>query len=462
MSGKRSERTYKGIDLTKGRIFHTLLAMGIPVAIGFMFETSYNVVDTMFVGGLGVNALAALSMSFPLYFIILSVGIGLSVGTNALVAQAIGAKDYKKADNLAEHSFLVAFVVGLLVSFMGSFAVKPFYLAFGATPEVLALGEQYMFWIFVNSIPFYFTFVAMALLRAEGEAMIPLYALAGGAILNVFLDWIFIYGLFGLPAMGVAGAGFATFLSDVVAVLLFAVIFLSGKRFIRLQPRDFSFHFGYAKQLLLKGIPASIGQVITAGGFSLIMALVGTFGPEAVAAYGVGIRLDQLVVLPSIGISTAVTSIVGQNIGAGKLKRVEWTVNTALKLLFAVEIAGGAVVLAFSGPLLGLFTQDVKVIDLGMAYIGIVAFTYCFRAGMIVLASAFQGAGEMMKALLMMASFYGLAFLLAYGLLQTNRDISMIWLSIAGGTLGSFALSYFMYTQKMWVPKHLREKHPAR
>ncbi len=171
---------------------------------------------------------------------------------------------------------------------------------------------------------------------------------------------------------------------------------------------------------------------------------------------GIGIRLDQLVVLPSIGISTAVTSIVGQNIGAKKLKRVEWTVNTALKLLFVVEIAGGAIVLAFSGPLLGLFTSDITVINLGIAYISIVALTYCFRAGMIVLASAFQGAGEMMKALVMMASFYGLAFLLAYALLQTNHDISMIWLAIAGGSIGSFAISYYMYTRKMWVPKHLK------
>ncbi|HIH16190.1 MAG TPA: MATE family efflux transporter [Candidatus Diapherotrites archaeon] len=451
------ERVHKGLDLTQGRVLHNLLAMGIPVSIGFMFETSYNVVDTMFVGGLGVNALAALSMSFPLYFIILSIGIGLSVGSNALVAQAIGAKDYKKADNLAEHSFLVAAVVGLLVTFLGFYAVKPFYLAFGASPEVLALGEQYMFWILLNTIPFYFTFVAMALLRAEGEAMIPLYALAGGAILNVFLDWIFIYGLFGLPVMGVAGAGFATFLADVAAVGFFAFMLLGGRRrLLRFKPRDFSPRFGYAWQLLVKGVPASVGQVITAGGFTLLMALVGGFGAEAVAAYGVGIRIDQLVVLPSIGIATAVTSIVGQNIGARKLKRVEWTVNSALKLLFAVELAGGALVFALAGPLMGLFTSDLSVVNLGVAYVSTVALTYCFRAGMIVIASAFQGAGEMLKALVMMASFYGLAFALAYAFTRSSHDLSLVWMSIAASTLLSFALSYAMYARKMWVPKALR------
>ncbi len=450
------ERTHKGIDLTQGSAFSTLISMGIPVSVGFMFETSYNVIDTIFVGGLGVNALAAVSMSFPLFFLIMSIGIGLSVGTNALVAQAIGARNYKKADNLAEHAFLVAAFIGLLVMVFGFLAVKPFYLAFGATPEVLALGQQFMFWILVNCVPFYFTFVAMALLRSEGEAMIPLYALAFGAVLNIFLDWLLIYGRFGLPAMGVAGAGFATFLSDVVAVLLFAMVFLGGKRLIRFKPRDFTPKPEFVRQLLVTGIPAALGQMITAGGFALLMVLVGGFGAEAVAAYGVGIRLDQLVVLPSIGIATAVTSIVGQNIGAKKLKRVEWTVAAALKLLFGVELAGGALMLVLAGPLLGLFTSDLTVINLGIAYVSTVALTYCFRAGMIVLSSAFQGAGEMLKALVILASFYGFAFALAYALTRYQHDLHLIWLSVAAATVFSFALAYWMYTRKMWVPKHLQ------
>ncbi len=366
-------------NLTEGSIFKTLIFLALPIMLGMLLQTAFNVIDTIFIGMLGTEALAAVAITFPVVFIFIAFASGLSVGSTTLVAQAVGAKNYSKANNIAEHSLMLSGVIGIIIAVLGIIFGKPIFVFMGATPEILELTLLYSNTIFIGFIFLFIGFISQGIMQAEGDSKTPMINMAISVMLNIILDPILIFGLFGFPALGIFGAALATVLSRSVGAGLNIFYILKGRGLIKINPKDFSFDLRIMKKIIFLGAPASIGHLTISLGLTVIMSFVGVFGVLSIAAYGIGTRLDSIAILPVIGLISATIAMVGQNIGAKKLERAKKTIfySTAISAFLMGIVA--VIFVLFPEPFFKLFSADKEVISIGLVYLSIAAFSYPFR-----------------------------------------------------------------------------------
>ncbi|MBU2100435.1 MATE family efflux transporter [Candidatus Micrarchaeota archaeon] len=443
-------------DLTQGSILRNLIFLALPIMFGMLLQTAFNVIDTIFIGMLGANALAAVSITFPVVFIFIAFASGLGIGSTTLVAQAIGRKDLKKADNVAEHSLLLAVVTGIIIAVLGIIFGKYVFVFMGATPEILKLTLAYSDTIFVGFIFLFIGFISQGILQAEGNSKTPMINMIISVIINIILDPIMIFGLFGFPALGIFGGALATVIARSIGAGLNIYYILKGKGIIKIKPRDFSFNTKIFKDIVFLGAPASAGQLTISIGLTMVMSFVGVFGVHAIAAYGVGTRLDSLAILPILGLTSASIAIVGQNIGAKKIERAKKTIfySTAISSVLMAFVA--VIFILFPKPFFDLFSSNEEVLSIGIAYLSISAFAYPFRGILMSIAAGFQGAGKTFLAMITTGIYWILIVLLAF-FLKESFGIKGIWYSILISAVLGSAITLIVYKTGIWIPKELKE-----
>lgn len=364
----------KSIPLTTGPLKSHILRIALPMSIGFFFNTMYNVVDSFYAGQVSTEALAALALSFPVFFIIIAVSEGVSRGASALMANAIGAGDSEKEAALSSQLFSLGGFCALGLTVIGLTFAEPLFRVLGASGGYLNLATDYMHPLFWGSIFFLLNSMCNAVLLAHGDSKTFGKVLVTGFFLNLILDPWFLYGGLGLPAMGITGIAWATVLIQILgsAYMLRTVItrgYLSGY-----GARFFVPKLKVYGEILRQGIPTSFNMMSVALGFFVTTFYLKYYGEAAVAAFGVGTRIEQLVLLPAIGLGAAIVSIVGQNNGAGKIDRVQECVKICAKYGLYLITAASLLMFLCAGPLVSIFTDDVKVIEVGIEYVRIVTF----------------------------------------------------------------------------------------
>lgn len=364
-------------SLTQGPIRKHLLRIAIPMSVGLLFNTMFNVADTFFAGKLGTAPLAGMSVSFPVFFILIAMVNGIGTGLAALLSNAIGRNDQEKIDQLTLNGLLLTVGVSLVLAVTG-FAFSPYLLAFlGAEGEALSEGSRYVRTIYTGTLFFGINSTLHAFLRSRGLTKPFRNFLICGFLVNLLLDPLLIFGWFGLPRLGTLGVGAAT-----VVIQLAGNVYLGYKVKQLLHPRlsrnSFkSFKPSSQVEILAQSIPAALNSMTIAIGIFVINFFIYRFGNDAgVAGYGVAVRLVQLVLLPAIGLNAATLTLVGQNHGAGMPDRVRETFFTALKIGMAIMSAGMILIYPFAPFLVGLFNNDPQVVFEGARYlrIEVVAF----------------------------------------------------------------------------------------
>ncbi len=437
-------------DLTIGSIRKNLFHMAWPLMLGMLFQTAFNIVDTIFVGMLGPKELAAISLTFPVVFVFIAIASGLAIGATSLVAQEIGAKNYKKANNIAEHSLLFALLFGIIIAVLG-ILFSPFLFSFmGATPSVLALTMSYSNTIFIGFIFLFVGFIAMSLIRAQGNTKTPMKYQLFAVLLNVVLDPIMIFGLLGFPALGLIGAAIATVFSRIIMALLNFAYLLRDKTKIKLRPKDFSLDLSIIKRIVFVGLPASIGQSINSIGMILLTALVGGFGTTAIAAYGIGMRLDSLVLLPIMGLTQAVIAIVGQNYGKKEFNRAIRTVKYSTVFTSGISFLFSTVMILFPAFFFLPFTREHEIISIGTTYLSIVAFGYVFKGIMLTLNAGFMGSGKTFISMLLIAGNWALTLGISW-LLIPALGLSGVWFGILSSTVLTAMAAFAVFKSKKWL-----------
>ncbi|NQU67039.1 MAG: MATE family efflux transporter, partial [Candidatus Marinimicrobia bacterium] len=349
--------------------------LSIPMMLGMMVQAIYMLVDTAFIGKwVGGTALAGLGYVFPIMFIIFGLTFGLGSGVTTVIAQYIGRNEKRKADNAAEHSVLLGIILCIVVLVLGYSQGDHFISIQGAKPEVIGDALNYFHIMIGGSCFMIFSIFFRSILSGEGEAMFPMKVMAIGTVLNIILDPIFIFVL----NLGVPGAAIATIISRMVAGIVVLVYLFKEKAIIRISIKYFKYQFNIVKELFKIGFPSSISQIITALSMFILLTIVTKFGVEAVAAYGIAFRLDSVAIMPVIGMMTAVMTIVGQNIGAGNLKRAYKTVFISSKIAVGYTLIIGLLLLIFSVPISRLFNRELLVISYASKYLIINAFAFMF------------------------------------------------------------------------------------
>ena len=378
------------MDLTTDPIPVLVRKIAVPASIGFFFNTMYNVVDTYFAGFVSTEALAALSISFPVFFIIIAMGTGISQGGTALIANALGEKDSQKAHHICVQclSFGILFAIGLTIL---GFAFAPFLFGvLGATGDYLELALDYMNVILAGTVFFVLQSVLNASLNSQGDTKSYRNVLIAGFFLNCLLDPWFMFGGFGIPALGIRGVALAT----VVIQILGTVYLLRKLTATKLWDGPIWSNFvpsSSYKDIARQGIPASLNMVTVAVGIFVITFFISQFSTEGVAAYGIATRIEQIVLLPTIGLNIAVLSLTGQNNGAKKLDRVRETWNTTMKYGLVMMGLGGFFCFFLPKPLMTFFTDDPVVVGHGVDYLRIAAITLCSYVILFQTVSLLQG-----------------------------------------------------------------------
>jgi len=426
-------------NLTKGPIPKLIRRIAIPASVGFFFNTMYNVVDTFYGGLISTEALAALSISFPIFFIILAMGTGIGTGATALIGNALGEGKNRKAMIYASQAISYSVFLSIILMIVGLLASPSLFRLLGASGDYLAISLQYMNIIFMGTLFFMLNYIFNSILNAQGDTKTFRNFLIAGFFLNLILDPWFMFGGFGIPALGLAGVAWATVLIQFLGVFYMGykaskTDLICMKCLSLLMPR----RRPYA-ELSQQGFPASINMMTVAIGIFVITFFISDFGKEAVAAYGIATRIEQIALLPTIGLNIATLAIVAQNNGARKYDRIKETLYKSIKYGFIIMAVGTVLVFAFSYQLMGVFTDDAMVVSIGGAYLKIAAFIFFAYVILFVTVSALQGMKKPMYAIWIgifrqivapVIVFYVFAQVLGFGLMGIWWGIfGIVWFS---------------------------------
>ena len=427
-------------DLITQPISTLMARIAIPSSVGFFFNTMYNVVDTYFSGLISTEALAAMAISFPIFFIIMAMGNGLATGTVALIGGALGGNRHDDAETLGAQGLSFGLVNSIVLLLVGWWATPYLFGFLGAEGIYLDIGVAYMTVIFQGSVFFMTVFMCNAILNSMGDTRTYRNFLIVGFLLNVGLDPWFIYGGLGLPAMGFKGVALATVLVQVVGCFYIGYKvrrsgFFSSGFLNRLWPRPKVF-----LEIAQQGFPAALNIATIGIGIFVIQFFVSRFGHAGVAAYGVAMRVEQIALLPTIGLNIAVLTLSAQNYGAKLPERVFEAVNKALKYGAVILVVGGVLVIAFSRPLMAFFSDDPEVVAIGATYLKIDALVFYAYAVLGVHVSALQGSKKPMFAVWMgvyrqiiapLVIYHMLSQTLGYGLLGVWWGVLLVTWSAA-------------------------------
>jgi putative MATE family efflux protein len=413
------------LNLTTDPIPQLVRRIAMPASIGFFFNTMFNFVDTYCAGLLGTDALAALSLSFPVFFILLSAGSGLSQGTTALMANAIGAQDQPTARHFFAQAIFLAVFGGLGISALGYAAAPSLFDLLGARGSYLSTALAYMNVIMAGGVFFILQMTLNSALNAQGDTKLYRNVLILGFCANCVLNPVLMYGWLGLPAMGVAGLGLATVLIQLGGACVMWWVISRRGLFAGLPLSLFKPEPALLGRLIRQAVPAGLNMLTVALGIFVITWFVKHFGKEAVAAYGIATRIEQVVLLPTIGLNFAVLGLVGQNHGAGLPQRVRAAWLTCIQYGVVLMLAGGLLVFALRYQAMRLFSEDPTVIQLGADYLITAALTLAAYPILFITVFLMQGlkrpayglwVGLYRQIAAPLLVFHALAFSLGWGL----------------------------------------------
>lgn len=411
------------------KVYPLLITMSLPPIVSMLIQSMYNVVDSIFVARLGENALTAVSLAFPLQNLVLALAVGLGVGMNSSIARNLGAGNTKQANSSAAHGILLAGCHSLLFVLLGLFFSEPFIRMFTSDNQVIVWGTAYCRIVICLSFGSIFHIAIEKIFQAVGDMVTPMVLQAVGAVINIVLDPLFIFGGFGIPAMGVLGAAAATIMGQMSACLL-AVAFLVKKDLpVKTDWKQFSFSWGKVKELYTVAIPSTIVTAMPSALVGLLNGLLIGFSQTAVAVFGVYFKLQSFVNMPANGLIQGMRPIISYNYGAGNKERIRQIMKASLTIVGGIMAAGTLIFCLFGREIMGIFSQDEVMIKMGQEALGIMGTGFVFSAFPVVLSGTFEAFGKGIYSLLI-TFLRQLAFMLLFAfLLAEVMGLSGVWLA---------------------------------
>ncbi len=435
-----------------------LISMSLPMMISMLVQALYNIIDSIFVSRINENALTAVSLAFPLQSLMIAFGVGTGVGINALLSRALGEKDSEKVNKAAVNGIFldgVNFVIFLLI---GLFAATPFYLSQTGDAEIFSYGKQYLSIVCCCSLGMFTQFVFERLLQSTGKTFYTMLTQGMGALINIILDPIFIFGYFGLPAMGVAGAAIATVIGQTVAGIAAVAVNLKKNTEIKLQFRGFRPDMAIIGEIYKVGVPSiimqSIGSLMTYGMNQILLAFTST----AATVFGVYFKLQSFVFMPIFGLNNGMVPIVAYNFGARNKERMTRTVKLSMVYAVCLMAAGFLVFQIFPAQLFAMFDASETMLAIGVPALRIISLSFVLAGVGIVSGSVFQALGNGVYSLIVSVARQLLVLLPVAFLLSLTGNLNAVWWAFPIAELVSFGVSvFFLIRIYRGVIRHIGE-----
>ena len=409
--------------------FKSMWRLAVPIMIGMGIQTLYTIIDMIFIGRLGGDAIASVAFNMPIFFFVMGLSFGLGNGVTASIARFIGSNDKVNADNSAEHAVAMALAISLILTVSGLLFGKQILLFIGCTNDILPLAWDYLK-VSCYGISFgVFSGFFRSILAGEGEMKLPMIVAGLGTILNTILDPIFIFYM----DLGVAGAAWATTISQIIVCLVFIyMLFVKNHTYVRFKLKDFSFSSYIIYDIIKVGIPVSMSMVVMALGQLVFNRLLVNFSTDAVAAYQIGGRVDMIVFLPIFGIASALTTIVGMFYGADEFEKIKSISLYGIKSSFLITTICSVFLFIFAPSVVKVFTMDTVIQKISIDYLRTISFLFPFISIGLTIGRILQGLGRGMPSLIItIVRVIGLAGPLAYFFtFVLDKPVEWIWYSM--------------------------------
>jgi putative MATE family efflux protein len=424
-------------------VHRLLLSMSIPMIISMLVQALYNVVDSIFVARISENALTAVSLAFPLQILMIGVGVGTGVGVNSLLSRSLGEKNYGRVNKSAANGLFLSWLSCGAFMLAGLFTSRSFFSAQTDIGEIVRYGHDYLFVICVFSFGMFNQIMLERLLISTGKTFYSMISQTTGAVTNIILDPIMIFGLFGFPEMGITGAAVATVIGQFVGALLGLYFNIAKNHEIKLSASGFTPSAAIIKGIYVVALPsilmASLGSIMTYGLNRLLISFTAT----AVAVFGVYFKLQSFVFMPIFGLNNGMVPILAYNYGARKKERIIHTVKLSLAYAVGIMFLGAAVFQLFPGVLLEQFNATDEMLSIGVPALRIISIHFLFAGFCIVSLSVFQALGNGMASLIVVVSRQLVLLLPIAWLLSLTGRVNAIWWSFPVTELGTLLLCAF-------------------
>jgi putative MATE family efflux protein len=417
-----------------------LWTLAFPIMAGMGIHTLYTIVDMIFIGRLGGDAIAAVAFNMPLFFLVLGLSFGVGSGVTASIARFIGAKDKVNADNTAEHAVALGLIISIILTTFGLIYGEGLLQRLGATESVLPLSWDYLK-VSLIGLPFMvFSTFFRSILSGEGDMKLPMAVAGLGTILNIILDPIFIFTL----GYGVGGAAMASAISQLIVFFIFVyMLFVKEHAYIRFRMRDFSPSLFIIKDIIRVGLPASMSMIIMAFGQLVFNRILVRFSTDAVAAYQVGGRMDMVIFLPIMAIASALTTLVGMFFGAKEIEKIKFIAKYGIIRSMMVTGVLSIILYIFAPLIVKIFTLDVGIQSIAVTYLRFICLIYPLIAIGMTVGRILQGLGKGLP-MLVITSIRILALsapLALYFIMVLNKSIEWVWYAMIISTVVSVAIS---------------------
>lgn len=456
MKPKRSQEDKRKLML-EGNVLKAIMVISFPIVFTHLLQSLYQLVDTFWVGRLGANSVAAVSMSFPILFFLVSFIIGITMAGSILISQFNGKGEIEKRDTVFSQTLSMTVILSIIFTIIGLIGSKFFLSLMTKDPLILSQAVSYLRISFLGLIFAFIYNTFQASLRGLGEVKFPMYVILFTVTLNFFLDPLFMFGFGPIKAMGVNGVAWATFTTQALSAIIGMFFLIKGKYHFRLIPKQLIPHKKWFKKLFLLGLPSSVEMSTRSFSDMIITGIVASFGAVYLAAFGVSVRIISLIIIPSIAISIGISTLVGNNLGAKKIKRAEKITNIGGLFSFLFLTFVGILILIFVEPIISFFIPgEIEVITQAIRFLVCFSIAFGLIGYQMVLIGTIRGSGKTMLAMfLSLAQIFtmlGLVILL-------SKSFKMgpfgIWLAYPISNLIGAIIAFIAYKKGTWKHKSL-------
>lgn len=407
-----------------------ILTMSAPIVVSMMVQSLYNVVDSIFVAQISEEAITAVSMAFPFQQLMMSVGIGTAIGVNSLLARNLGAKQFSQVNKIANNGLLLAFLSFIAFFMMGLLLSDKLITIQTDNQEIISHGPVYLRICLMGSLGIFTHLMFERLLQATGKTMYTMIAQISGALMNIVLDPIMIFGWFGMPAMGLAGAALATVISQYIGALVVAYLCIRKEKDIDIGFRYMKPDFKIIRDIYAVGIPSIIMISISSVTIFSMNQILAKFSITAVALLGIYFKLQSFIFMPVFGLNNGIIPIVGYNYGAGNKERMRETIFLGMRYAVTIMLIGTLIMMVFPDKLLGMFNASDQMMDIGRVAFRIICISFPFAAISIISIGVFQAIGKgTLSMIISIIRQLVVLVPLAY-LFSLTGNLSMVWWSV--------------------------------
>lgn len=418
-----------------------VITMSLPPIVSMFIQSMYNVVDSIFVSRISMDALTSVSLAFPLQMIMVALFVGTGAGISSLISRRLGEGDYEAASKAANHGLIINIIYSVLIAIIGIFFVESFVSIFTKDPILQNLTTQYLRIILIVSFGNFITQAGISILQSTGNTFIPMITQLVGAITNIILDPILIFGWFGLPAMGVRGAALATVIGQFASFILTMKVLFKDDNNLNLTLKGFTINYKTVKDIFKVGLPAIVMQSLASIMVSGLNIILISFSSAAVAVLGIYFKLQSFIFMPIFGLAQGFRPIIGYNFGARNKSRVLEAFKTAIIISISIMLVGTLIFQVFTEQLLSLFDSNAEMMSIGIKALKIISITFAIAAVGITISTTFQAFGKGMLSLIISFTRQIIILLPAAFILSKLWGLNAIWYSFVISEIISVAIA---------------------